>query len=72
MESQYGIPTASVQTESFEEVVRDVAYARGMPRQRFVFVPMPVMGKSPQELRAYVDGNDPITGRPVMQEVSKP
>ena len=27
------------------------------------------MGKSPKELRAYVDGNDPVTGRPVMQEV---
>jgi hypothetical protein len=69
MESQYGVPTASVQTESFEELVRAVAYAQGMPRQRFVFVPMPVMGKSPSELRAYVDGDDPITGRPVMEEV---
>jgi len=46
-----------------------VAYTEGMPRQRLVFVPQPVMGKSPQELRAYVDGNDPITGRPVMREV---
>jgi hypothetical protein len=27
------------------------------------------MGKSNQELRAYVDGQDPITGRPVMAEV---
>ena len=27
------------------------------------------MGKSAAELRAYVDGNDPLTGRPVMQEV---
>jgi hypothetical protein len=27
------------------------------------------MGKSPAALRAYVDGKDPITGRPVMQEV---
>jgi hypothetical protein len=27
------------------------------------------MGKSPSELRAYVDGKDPITGRPVMTEV---
>jgi hypothetical protein len=27
------------------------------------------MGKSPRELRAYVDGTDPTTGRPVMQEV---
>jgi hypothetical protein len=30
---------------------------------------MPVMGKSPKELRVYVEGDDPITGRPVMQEV---
>lgn len=49
--------------------MRAVAYAEGMPRQRFVFVPQPVMGKSPEELRAYVDGDDPITGRPVMREV---
>jgi hypothetical protein len=41
----------------------------GMPRTRAVFVPQPVMGKSAAELRAYVDGNDPLTGRPVMQEV---
>jgi hypothetical protein len=27
------------------------------------------MGKSPKELRAYVDGLDPVSGRPVMQEV---
>ena len=63
------MPTASIQTESFKDVVNQVAYAKGMPRQRFVFVPQPVMGKSPAELRAYVDGKDPITGRPVMEEV---
>ena len=63
------MPTASIQTESFADVVTQVAYARGMPRQRFVFVPQPVMGKSPEELRAYVDGRDPVTGRPVMAEV---
>ena len=40
-----------------------------MPRQRFVFVPQPVMGKSPAELRAYIDGPDAITGRPFMEEV---
>jgi hypothetical protein len=36
---------------------------------RQAFVPQPVMGKSPAELRAYIDGTDPITGRPFMQEV---
>ena len=30
---------------------------------------MPVMGKSNAELRAYVDGMDPVTGRPVMEEI---
>ena len=69
MESQYGIPTASVQVAPFEKLVKAVAYAKGMPNQRFVFVPMPVMGKSDAELRAYVEENDPVTGAPVMQEV---
>src|SRR2546422_5125256 len=40
-----------------------------MPGLQQVFVPQPVMGKSARELRAYVDGNDPLTGRAVMQEV---
>ena len=69
MEVKYGIPTASLQTDIFEEAVRAVAYANGIPRQRFVFLPQPIMGKSDEELRAYVDGNDPITGRLVMTEV---
>ena len=69
MESKYGVPTASVHTGIFEAAVRAVARTHGMPRQRLVFVPQPVMGKSPEELRAYIEGDDPITGRPVMEEV---
>ncbi len=42
---------------------------RGMPKQRFAFVPQPVMGKSRAELRAYVDGDDAITGQPFMRAV---
>src|ERR687886_209743 len=69
IESQYGVPTVAVHTHVFDKVVRSVARVNGMPRMRFAFVPQPVMGKSPRELRAYVDGTDPISGRPVMQEV---
>lgn len=65
----YGVPTVALHTDIFEQVVRSVARVNGMPHLRQVFVPQPVMGKTPQELRAYVDGNDPLTGRPVMQEV---
>ncbi len=41
----------------------------GMPEARYTFVPQPVMGKTAEQLRAYVDGKSPISGRPVMQEV---
>jgi hypothetical protein len=58
-----------MQTSVFAPAVRAVARTHGMPRLRYVYVPQPVMGKSPAALRAYVDGNDPITGRPVMTEV---
>lgn len=69
LESKYRVPTVTIHTNVFEKVVRSVSRANGMPRARMVFVPQPVMGKSPRELRGYVDGNDPATGRPVMQEV---
>src|SRR2546427_12414153 len=69
IDSQYGVPTVAVHTDIFQRAVRAVARVNGMPRFRAVFVPQPVMGKSSAELRAYVDGNDPTTGRPVMQEV---
>src|SRR5688572_8395482 len=40
-----------------------------MPHQRFAFVPMPVMGKTSAELKAYIDGIDPVTGKPLMEEI---
>src|SRR6266705_1419507 len=69
IDSKYGVPTVAIHTDIFQRAVRSVARVNGMPRARAVFVPQPVMGKSARELRAYVDGNDPTTGRPVMQEV---
>src|SRR5262244_2425392 len=69
LETRYGVPTVAVHTDKFDRVVRSVASVNGMPGLRQVFVPQPIMGKTPRELRAYIDGRDPITGRPVMQEV---
>jgi hypothetical protein len=69
LETGYGVPTVAVHTDKFDRVVRSVAEVNGMPGLRQVFVPQPIMGKTPAELRAYVDGRDPLTGRPVMQEV---
>jgi hypothetical protein len=69
MEARNGIPTVSMQTEVFEGIVTATSFSLGMPYQRHVYVPQPVMGKSNDELWAYVNGSDPITGRPVMEEV---
>src|SRR5215510_2019843 len=69
IEASYGVPTVAVHTDKFDRVVRSVAEVNGMAGLRQVFVPQPVMGKTARELRAYIDGQDPITGRPVMQEV---
>lgn len=40
-----------------------------MPNARRAFVPHPVLGRSSARLRAYIDGSDPVSGRPLMQEV---
>src|SRR4051794_2590532 len=40
-----------------------------MPNTRQAFVPQPVVGRSPGELRAYIEGDDPVSGRIFMQEL---
>ena len=69
LETRYGVPTVALHTDKFDRVVQSVTKMAGMLDARRAFVPQPVMGKSTAELKAYVYGNDPLTGRPVMQEV---
>lgn len=69
LETRYGVPTVALHTDKFDKVVASVTRMAGLPEAPRAFVPQPVMGKSTEELRAYVYGNDPITGKPVMQEV---
>jgi hypothetical protein len=40
-----------------------------MPALRLVFTPTPVGGKTPKELAAYIAGNDPVSKKPLMQEI---
>jgi hypothetical protein len=49
--------------------VRSVALANGMPTARQAFVPQPIVDRSPKQLRAYIEGTDPISKRPFMQEL---
>ncbi len=69
LETRYGVPTVALHTDKFDRVVQSVTRMAGLPQAARAFVPQPVMGKSTEELKAYVYGKNPITGRPVMQEV---
>lgn len=64
-----GVPTIAVHTHVFARLVRSVALANGMPTTRQAFVPQPIVDRSAEQLRAYIEGNDPISKRPFMREV---
>src|ERR1700758_3452380 len=66
---EQGVPSVAVHTHVFARLVRATAHGNGMPKTRQAFVPQPVVDKSAAELRAYVEGVDPVSRRPFMQEV---
>jgi len=59
------VPLASAR---FAEYAAQDAQNHGM-KLRFSFPPYPLVGRPREVLRKYVEGNDPITGRPLMPEV---
>jgi hypothetical protein len=40
-----------------------------MPNMRYTFVPHPIAGTSAETCRKYLQGNDPVTGKPVLDEI---
>lgn len=66
---QQGVPTIPVSTHVFARLAKATAVAGGLPTTRSCFVPQPVVARTPSELRAYVEGMDPVHKRPFMQGV---
>ena len=64
-----GIPSVPLVTKAFKDLALLNAAKRGMPHERICFTPHPVWGKTAEEVRAYVDGPDPVSGKPLMKEV---
>src|SRR4051794_1227951 len=69
LESKYNVPVMALHCEVFRTLVKSVTRLRGMPHVRYGFVPMPVMGKTPEELTGYIEGIDPVNNKPVWQEI---
>jgi hypothetical protein len=64
-----GVPTTPLVTRAFKDLAILNVAKRGMPHERITFTPHPVASKTPEQLRAYVEGNDPVSGKPMMKEI---
>ena len=61
-------PTAPISSARFAEYLELDAQNHGM-NLRFSFAPYPLVGRPREVLRKYVEGNDPVTGRPIMPQI---
>ncbi|MCC6201651.1 MAG: hypothetical protein IT494_01445 [Gammaproteobacteria bacterium] len=68
IEQQYGIPTVAVAGENVVPfgIGANVSYNTGMPI-RYAAVPFPFSGQKLEVLRRYIEGNDLVSGKPLMQ-----
>ena len=64
-----GVPIAPIIMQPFEDLVKETAREEGMPYERFIYVPTPVSSQPRSVVKKYLEGNDPVTGKPVMQEI---
>jgi hypothetical protein len=64
-----GVPTVAVSTHVFARLAKATALAEGMPTARNVFVPQPIVGRTPEQLRACIEGADPVLKAPFVQGV---
>jgi hypothetical protein len=59
----------SVHTNVFARLVNSVTRAAGMPTARQAYVPQPIVDQSAAQLRAYIEGVDPVSKRSFAQEL---
>src|ERR1700728_1503502 len=65
-----GVPAAALITKAYVDLAKATAARRGMPLERITFTLHPVWGKTPVELAAMIRGPDPVTGKPMMKEIT--
>lgn len=62
-----GIPAVAVHTQPFARLAKNAARVNGTPTLRQAYVPQPVVGQTPAQLRSYIDGEDPVARLPFMR-----
>ena len=68
LETKYGIPTAPIASARFADYAARNTQNNGT-NLRFSFPPYPLVGRPRDVLKKYVEGNDPISGKPLMPQV---
>ena len=70
LEKQYGIPTVSLANENIVSYGLNAhfKYNTGMPI-RYVGMPYPFTGLKQDMLKAYLEGKDRVSGKPIMQAI---
>ena len=56
-------------TSRFEELATTTAFKKGIPNMRITYTPHPITDRSAELCRKYIEGNDPLSGRPVMEQI---
>ena len=64
-----GVPAVPLICAVFPELEKGVAYLRGMPSMRMTFIPYEVINTSEEYNRKLLEGNDPVTGKPILKEI---
>ena len=57
-------------TGRFQELVTAIAFKKGIPNMRIVYTPHPLTDRPAALCRKYLEGKDPITGVPILQEIA--
>jgi len=64
-----GIPAVAIGTHIFEPTMSGAAKAQGFPHLRMSFLPQPTSGQPVELVLAKVNGDDPISGKPFLQQI---
>lgn len=64
-----GIPAVPMITMRFQELVTTISYKKGIPNMRITYTPHPITDRPADLCRKYVAGNDPITGKLMLDEI---
>ncbi|MDR0310987.1 MAG: hypothetical protein LBJ21_05325 [Acidobacteriota bacterium] len=64
-----GIPAVPMITSRFVELVTTTAFKKGIPNLRITYTPHPITDRPAELCRKYIAGNDPVSGKPMMEQI---